>query len=251
MHTARLEVPIVHRWLDFAWWARTEIERETQNESLRSIYCIIMAQIRGKMAIQFGLIKAYKKKFGDLKIPCNYVIPKNKHWDKEFHGFKIGRHTSMIRQYIQSDPTYYSSEDVTSLVKEGFVLNVNKEKGEKIIQSVQWYKQMYGDCQIPEYFVVPEGDSDWPEHLQGFGIGAAVQDIRQYKHHKSIHEELTALGVNLRHKTAIKKVNLTVFEIYLSIHGNLRIPRDFLVPIFDPKWPQVYWGFELGKHTFI
>lgn len=42
---------------------------------------------------------------------------------------------------------------------------------------------------------------------------------------------------------------LTALQTYKATHGDLDVPRHFVVPSEDPAWPAMTWGVLLGKRV--
>jgi hypothetical protein len=51
-------------------------------------------------------------------------------------------------------------------------------RGEKIIPVLRAYKEIYGDVNVPQNFVVPSGDAHWPRAAWGCRLGNRVNRLR-------------------------------------------------------------------------
>jgi hypothetical protein len=133
--------------------------------------------------------------------------------------------------------------------------------GEDLLLSVQAFKEKYGHVQIPRTYVVPDS-SDWPEKSRGVSLGSRIMDIRRKKIGKlflqihflfllikkkkereikksifigteDLRIKLGDLGVNMAVRSATVEYEhihrfddiLVALKVYLSIHGNLNVPR--------------------------
>lgn len=130
---------------------------------------------------------------------------------------------------------------------------------EDLLLSVQGFKAKYGHVQIPRTYVVSDS-SNWPEHLRGISLGSRIMDIRRKKSGRlqwvlqmhvprflktfeinlslfigtdALRAKLGELGVNIAVGSSTidyERIDrfddiLVALKLYLSIHGNLNVPR--------------------------
>lgn len=65
--------------------------------------------------INFKLVDAYKRIFGNLHVPVKFVVPKSAEWPTEFHGYNIGKYIGKIRSRGIKDRKHYVKEDLHEL----------------------------------------------------------------------------------------------------------------------------------------
>jgi hypothetical protein len=104
---------------------------------------------------------------------------------------------------------------------------------------------------ITRSFVVP-WSRDWPEEFWGLRLGKVVDNIRTGNTHKDKKKELEAAGFDFG-KQAVGGVG-TGWEVvkaallaYKGLEGDRLVPKRFVVPHDDPKWPESTWGVKLGR----
>ena len=59
----------------------------------------------------------------------------------------------------------------------GFIWNINEEHWQRILKSLQVYKEVHGNLEVPQEFVVPS-EAPWPEDAWGMYLGHRVYGIR-------------------------------------------------------------------------
>jgi hypothetical protein len=109
------------------------------------------------------------------------------------------------------------------------------------------YKEIYSNLLVPSKFVVP-WSKDWPEEMWNLKLGWIVRNIRGGIQYSKYKEELIALGFDFsRRRNNIGWVATKLaLETYMSIHGNLQVPKKFRVPHSSLDWPEMTWGIPLG-----
>ena len=95
---------------------------------------------------------------------------------------------------------------------------------------------------------------NWPEHLQGMGLGNIVARIRdgslEVKHIPERKEQLDAIGFDWGDPkyfidVPFEKAMCAMFAYYL-VRGDMFVTENFIMPDEDP-WPEALAGYELGK----
>ena len=75
---------------------------------------------------------------------------------------------------------------------------------------------MNGNLEIPQKFVVPSGDSDWPKETWGLKLGGVLHNIRHNGSFADRHEELIEVGVNFDYS----KVSNRFFTLIILFYSN-------------------------------
>ncbi|OQS03070.1 hypothetical protein THRCLA_21246 [Thraustotheca clavata] len=101
---------------------------------------------------------------------------------------------------------------------------------------------------LPGSFHVPH-DVQWPEHLRGqiLDITKLRRMFKKNQVPESIFNELNALGFVWDVSSFNHTTRLEALKAYKNIHGHLVVPRQFIVPENDQRWPRDTWGWQLGK----
>ncbi|CAH0480044.1 unnamed protein product [Peronospora belbahrii] len=195
----------------------------------------------------------YKKIKGDLLVPGKFVVPEgDDQWPRSTWGLKLGSHVNFLR-YKRDSLIKYKIKDLDDI---GFVWVVADYNWDMLVMpALRHYQEIYGHCNVPQNFVVGEGDENgssdrWPQELIGYRLGATVNRIRAgsaYAAHVNCdRKKLRALGFyhHSRDHTWAKTI-LPAFETYHRIYGNCNIDTLFIVPEDEP-WPPSTWGMRLG-----
>ena len=130
---------------------------------------------------------------------------------------------------------------------------------EHYIEALKKYKELYGNMLVSRFFTVPEGTSEWPEHLQGMKLGCLLREVKRGRSHQNRREELRALGYDLECKGmgrqymgGAPKYSYEVIKIafirYKELHGDMLVPVSFVVPE-GTDYPPETWGIHLGRYT--
>ena len=114
-------------------------------------------------------------------------------------------------------------------------------------------KDPLGHMRVPKSFVVPQS-SAWQKEHWGLPLGNVVSKIRKGEQYADKREELEAAGFDFAKQASGSGKNATGWEVvepalltYKAQHGDLLVPRPFVVPTDDPHWPESTWGVNLGK----
>ena len=184
-------------------------------------------------------------------MPYSFVVPEaSELFPGEAHGVKLGNVISRIRtrgDYMKDE------EQRKELEALGFKPKKERKRDvefEKIVQALKIYRRRAGDVDVPNKFECI-GDG-WPASLQGYKLGSRVHSMRYqgaYRDSEEMRRRLQAVGFNPRARkraTYGGPLVLSALRSYRELHGDLRVPLDFEVPIDDPRYPIETHGMKLG-----
>ena len=117
--------------------------------------------------------------------------------------------------------------------------------------ALRTYRGIHGHTRVPRGFVVSTDDPRWPVETYGMNLGNIVSNLRKRKSALS-QNQLDGLeelgfewGESLDEKWGKNLLALTTFK---GIHGHVRVPHRFVVPIDDDlRWPIETHGIKLGN----
>jgi hypothetical protein len=139
------------------------------------------------------------------------------------------------------DRTYTNSDEDFELILDDF---------DEILQAVQIFQKIYGNCEIPSRFEVPS-DPRWPLTLQGLRLGRRLEKLQtshdfMQKHPDKVRK-LASIGWDPNSMNLVEDWSTLVecLEVYKQQFGDLRIPAKFAVPDEEP-WPRMARGIKLG-----
>lgn len=229
----------------------------------------------------FSALVAYKNLYGNLTVPQKFVVPcDDSRFQVEAWGLSLGQRLQSIR----SCDTYSEHKDRLLALGVDFLTSaeVMTEEGvklfkkvserlsqttvqltltsscccnqrtntdiERIIESIQAFRAIHGHAKVPKRFVVPHEDLRYPVHTWGLQLGNSVHHIRCHGTHMSARERLLALGVEfgVKSKTSYENI-LKALQAYKAVNGDVHVPKRFIVPLNDERYPPETWGVKLGN----
>ena len=203
-----------------------------------------LAEWRWERAL--SALRAFHAEEGDLSVPRRYVVPGEAPWPAEAWGLKLGVLVNNIRseeQYVKGRP-----ERRAELDELDFVWDAREWRWEHVLMALCGYGGVHGDLLVPQSFCVPAA-APWPEETWGLRLGACVNNIRGserfVKTHPERREALDALGFVWNCQEWRWREVLAALRAYREAHGDLAVPRSFVVPA-RPPWPEATWGLKLG-----
>jgi len=157
---------------------------------------------------------------------------------------------------------------VDALNKIGFIWARLQPEWNLIFIALNLYAMERGNLEVPKGFVVPTGNSYWPEETWGLRLGYHVYRIR-IRHHFLRGEEAPERWRMLDSLGFIWDVDEYRFEKFCcalrwfkkvevpkrkqdgaSVRGILKIPVNFVVPSGKENgWPRRLWGYRLGVQS--
>jgi hypothetical protein len=110
------------------------------------------------------------------------------------------------------------------------------------------YQHLHGDMLVPQSFIIPKNSSSWPSDMWGIKLGSIVHNLRSKRRYteESGREELLSLGFCFNTRRPPYKTFKAALRCYKTLHGDMEVAPDFIVPTDDAVWPEKLWGFELG-----
>eukprot|EP01034_Spumella_vulgaris_P030753 gene30753-38013_t len=79
----------------------------------------------------------------------------------------------------------------------GFVMDANEEHTRSVLLAFKTFKEKFDHCEVLINFKIDKNDTTWPKETRGVALGACLNKIRCYHAHKSIHNDLIELGVDI------------------------------------------------------
>ncbi|KAG3074694.1 hypothetical protein PI124_g7882 [Phytophthora idaei] len=127
-------------------------------------------------------LTAYQEKSGNVLVPHAFIVPSgDESWPPTLWGYRLGRAVNVVRTRYkpQEDKKGLSTQMIEELERVGFVQNVPQFKWDHyVLPSLQTFKKLYGNTDVPYYFVVPERDESWPKLAWGKRLGLTVTVMR-------------------------------------------------------------------------
>jgi hypothetical protein len=119
---------------------------------------------------------------GELNVPIDFVVPSEEPWPESSWGLNLGGQVQAIRD---KDKLVFGHEDREKKLNDlGFQWEesgramFSRKRFDIVYRALATYKEKFGDLMVPQAFVVPLDDSEWPEETLGLKLGARVNAIR-------------------------------------------------------------------------
>ena len=138
----------------------------------------------------FRALKIYHAKNAHYKIKANWKVPSEDPWPINLWGKDLNQ---LVRQLRFLDDI--SDEEKERLENIKFVWDPHKENGEKVLECVTIYHNLYGHTNVPAKYVVPHDIFKFPKYLRGMKLGAKLSNYRYNNQFSAFTAEFDKLGV--------------------------------------------------------
>ncbi|OQR97476.1 hypothetical protein THRCLA_21929 [Thraustotheca clavata] len=197
-------------------------------------------------------LEHYKQLHGHLMIPQSFKIDNHvqSEWPKEMWNISLGRVVNKLRTEWKNNSLSEMQLQVLERLEFPFYGRTTIPWSTKL-QALKTFKEHYGHVNIRLAFVVPSSAEDeskpWPKELHKLKLGKVVNSLRNQQDSllKEQKKQLDSLGFIWSSWELAWKTKLIALEQYKILHGNLYVPRQFIVPKEEP-WPESVWGLKLG-----
>jgi hypothetical protein len=121
-----------------------------------------------------------------------------------------------------------------------------------VLPALRRYFELNDHTDVPNDFVIPKGDRQWPERLWGLILGRRVHNIRSrgdfFQQVEADANELQRLAFchdsTLSGRDWREKV-LPALKVFRQQFGHCGVGKRFTVPA-SPPWPEAAWNMRLG-----
>lgn len=126
--------------------------------------------------VTVAAMRTYRSLYGDLLVPVSFTVPKEDgKWPRVTWGYKLGYWARELRRG-KSKLLSYQLEDLKAL---DFIWNAREGRWNKyFVPAMQRFEELHGHSKVPQSFVVPSDDPDWPPELAGYRLGQKVNNLR-------------------------------------------------------------------------
>ncbi|KAH9118750.1 hypothetical protein AeMF1_008248, partial [Aphanomyces euteiches] len=180
--------------------------------------------------------------------PTLFTVPEEEPFPKDLQGRKFD--ITLLRRAKQLG--ILDADVVTEFDAIGFAWSGKEElslqQWEENLEALRIYKSIHDNLNVPIYYKVKEGDTQWPHKFWGKRLGYTVNVFRQEQERMdpSRRETLDSMGFVWDGIQAKWEKNLLALETYKAIEGDLLVKTSFVVPDQDPAWPKDTWNMKLG-----
>lgn len=124
---------------------------------------------------------------------------------------------------------------------------------QQLQKALEIYRSIYGNCRIPEDYVIRSNASKFPRELRGSLFGQLIRDIRQGKRYCGLLQRRIWRSFGLYDEDeeghSMEEKFVIIFKalkIFRKEHGHLQVSRNFVIPNNDELFPPDSWGLPLG-----
>lgn len=202
------------------------------------------------------LFRLYEERHRNLLIPSGFVIPKdgkdgNFQWPSFSWGYPLGKDVVRFREMYRSNNLRESQ--LTTLESIGFIWFPIKFRKERVLKALEIFSSVFGHCNVPQKFVIPEDPVFWPRYMWNYHLGVSVAMMRAGCKFVDIRSQAGELGLELN-KRDRKGVSFDELkgslQAFYSQHGHFNVPIRFTVPPRNadgPQYPASVEGIRLGS----
>ncbi|OQR84165.1 hypothetical protein ACHHYP_13794 [Achlya hypogyna] len=190
-------------------------------------------------------LERFKELHGNLQVPQAFKIEPGANWPEDTWDLALGRVVNNLR--TQWKQNVLSSTQKHDLERLGFPFTGRTTiPWPTKLLALKTFRALHGHVNVPIAFVAT--GCDWPPVLQGLKLGKIVNSLRNQLDTLPTpqKQELDALGFVWSSWERTWAAKILALETYAKIHGDLLVPRSFVVPTDDGAWPEDTWGLKLG-----
>ncbi|OQR97093.1 hypothetical protein ACHHYP_12715 [Achlya hypogyna] len=235
-------VPTSPRPLDVARLRRMYASGQAPYETVAALDALgfVWDPIAFKWSTRLAALSVYQRIHGDVLVPRGFVIPVgDMQWPRDAWNLKLG----VFVHNVRSGRAVLSPKQLEQLEHLGFVWDPVEHHWIMHIAALKAYKALHGDVCVPQRFIVPP---DWADtRLHGLRLGRFVNSLRTRRLSESQAATVAALGFVYNMPEYNWERKLLALRLYKEIHGDLLVPKSFVVPQAAP-WPASLWGLPLG-----
>lgn len=201
------------------------------------------------------ILRAYKKEHGNLAIPRHYILPSLPIYPSECHSLRLAS-TVYNMQWWQLHISSHSSR-VEELNDLGFLWERLQPEWNLVVEALISFRLQHHHILVPNAFVVPHGDHNYPSATWGIPLGRCVHQIRI--RHDFIRKrpdrvsQLDGLGFVWDLSEHHFQKFVKALKVYRCVKTGqldkyrkvLRVPLQFVIPC-ESDWPEDLHGYNLG-----
>jgi hypothetical protein len=198
---------------------------------------------------------AFLKVETHLMVPVAFTVPYgDAAWPRAAWGYPLGKHAAWLRkQWRERGGETIDPTQLKELNEMQFAWDWSQYKWDHIVlPALRRYFELNDHTDVPNDFVIPEGDPQWPERLWGLILGRRVNNIRSrgdfFQQVEADANELERLA--FCHDSTVsdrdwREKVLPALKVFRQQFKHCAVSRPFTVPA-SPPWPEAAWNMRLG-----
>ncbi|OQR83221.1 hypothetical protein ACHHYP_14959 [Achlya hypogyna] len=186
----------------------------------------------------------YKDKFGDVKVPLNFIVPRHTPWPAPLAGLLL--HDLLRRLETQ----IYCFSDGYLDKMHALGLLTHFPRWHDAVAQLAVYKRLHGRADVPLDYVVPSApDGPWAQAWAGTRLGEVAWQLGLFRRQLASGYQRQLDDVGLTFNTPETWAHIMAgLDVYVKVHGVLDVPKGFVVPSEASNWPEHLWGLRLGDY---
>lgn len=186
-------------------------------------------------------IQLYPDRMKNIK--NDFIIPAQD-WEKDLHGFQLGKYFGKIRIAYKRCELTQTTIDI--IVQHGFGYKCCNFTY-RTYPAIAHYHKIHGHCLVPRSFDVPK-DQGYPLHTIGYSLGSYVQRVRSREASVTTYQKQKLDALHFvwdakHHQWA--SIILPALQLFKQEHHHINIPLLYTTP---STWPKPLQNLKLG-HT--
>jgi hypothetical protein len=119
-------------------------------------------------------------------------------------------------------------------------------KEQSILEAFRKYKEIHSSTNLPQRFVIPFDDPNWPKPLWGMKLGLRLQSMRQTGQYANLQPAIEELGFDCKKQrgVALDDIKAALIQHYHGM-GTLKVKQNFVVAKNDTQYPLTIRGKNL------
>ncbi|KAL4159605.1 hypothetical protein PRNP1_000182 [Phytophthora ramorum] len=185
-----------------------------------------------------------------LMVPVKFCVPdQDEAWPEAAWGYPLGQHAQWLRkQWRRGKMNLKQQKELDEM---SFAWDTLRYRWDHfVLPALRRFYELNGHTEVPDDFIIPKGDPEWPDHLWGQLLGKKVTNIRcRGDFAKQVTRDMRELE-NIDFVWDFSEVEwseriLPSLEVFHRENSHCRVPKGFVVPSND-RWPKQSWGLKLG-----
>jgi hypothetical protein len=227
--------------------------RYTDRSVANNAVGLLSSTIHADLVLQ--CLAHYKQTYGHINVRRNWKIPAEASWPQSLHKKSLASIVSSLRRSaLQSgDNTLLQRLACLGVLPGKAEQSENHHNIEVIVKALQRYKSIYGDLQVPQKFVCPIEDPDWPNECWGLPLGQRVKKIQCRESFSDEYCVNKLKSIGFKWKPRLDRRGwvsvYSALKLYREAFGDLCVPFSWVVPSDDDFWPLELHGLKLGARV--
>ncbi|KAG7384686.1 hypothetical protein PHYPSEUDO_002379 [Phytophthora pseudosyringae] len=217
------------------WTLSTEV-----TEELEAMGFITAASQFKWDAIIMPSLRRYYEVHGHTDVHLGFVVPRgDATWPRAAWGHRLGNTVRCIRHVRSYYPQVEELEEELERLELCYKTTISeRDWKEKILPSLEAFREEFGHCLVTRTFKVPE-DPKWPRKAWGLYLGKVVNAIRAratYTEQTTRDKDrLEAVGFAWNHSAGVWDDRIMpATETFAAVYPHCNVPQKFVVPSEEP-----------------